>query len=1092
MAGIGFSLKRLFNKRGVFSLCRAYGYAGIICAGPMILGVLMLAGVSLTARLAGMPAHDRELMNCMLTYTLLLSLTVTSWFNMVTTRYVSDMIYEEKLDRIMPSLYGSCSIMLVIGGLLYGVFLWFSGVDFRYQILCLWFSLILIVVWMEIVYLTAIKDYKGIVLAFAVSLLLGFFFALVLVIIGWVSITSLMLCIIIAYGVLMVWYYKLLLDYFPKSDVSKYAFLRWFDKYRSLAFTGGFINIGLFAHLVIMYFGPLQVQVEGLFYGAPAHDVPALFAFFSILITTVNFVTSVEVRFYPAYRNYYSLFNDNGSIRDIEQAETEMLTILKQELTFSGHKQLISTILFVVFGSYVLEWMSLGFTDTSIGIFRFLCTGYGVYAISNSIMLILLYFEDYTGALFGTMAFALVSVAATVLQILFGRPEFFGLGFLLGGVVFYFIVWLRLEWYTKRLPYFLLCRKSLIPDTEKGLFAKLCDYLDARDRKRREKPREKWKKKRRKAGTGFTILLLLLLLTGCAKAGQETDQGLSSEEAVSEESKDQPAGTPVEKEVLEETKETLRDNPAVYDEDDETSVVTMYLTVRPGNAADNTDHTWTEINTYDTYYYEDNDLDRYNCEAILQIGDDNGPAQGEFGYGATTSNATVQIRGQTSSRREQKNYKIRIKDGLGEWRGQRTIALNKHIGDPFRFRNKMAYDLMKEIPQMMSARTQFVHLFVKDETAGGNGVFTDYGLYTQVEQINKTYLKTHGLDNRGYLYKINFFEWYQYEALKLKTDPDYDEKAFEELLEIKGNDDHTKLLQLLEEVNDYSIPIEEIVEKHFDMDNICYWMAFHILTGNYDVGSRNYYLYSPQNSEKWYFISWDNDAAFSRTYHGRTNYSEGQSWERGLTQFTHILLIDRIFRGKEYRSMLTDAVEDLRQNYLTREKINDKAQQYAAVVKPYLYQAPDDQNAPVQAGEYDVLVSSLAGEVEQNYGYYLESLEKPLPFYVGTPYEEDGHMTVLWDAAYDLDGEDITYEFILARDLNFTDVIYREENIRLPEASFDTLPPGQYFIRVQAKNESGYVQDCYDYYNHDRGKVYGCFAFRVDPDGAVIAEKNVE
>ena len=147
MAGIGFSLKRLFNKRGVFSLCRAYGYAGIICAGPMILGVLMLAGVSLTARLAGMPAHDRELMNCMLTYTLLLSLTVTSWFNMVTTRYVSDMIYEEKLDRIMPSLYGSCSIMLVIGGLLYGVFLWFSGVDFRYQILCLWFSLILIVVW---------------------------------------------------------------------------------------------------------------------------------------------------------------------------------------------------------------------------------------------------------------------------------------------------------------------------------------------------------------------------------------------------------------------------------------------------------------------------------------------------------------------------------------------------------------------------------------------------------------------------------------------------------------------------------------------------------------------------------------------------------------------------------------------------------------------------------------------------------------------------------------------------------------------------------------------------------------------------------
>ena len=87
--------------------------------------------------------------------------------------------------------------------------------------------------------------------------MLGFLCALILVVIGWVSIVSLMLCIIIAYGTLMVWYYKLLLDYFPKSEGSKYTFLRWFDRYKSLAFTGGFINIGLFAHLVIMWAGPL-------------------------------------------------------------------------------------------------------------------------------------------------------------------------------------------------------------------------------------------------------------------------------------------------------------------------------------------------------------------------------------------------------------------------------------------------------------------------------------------------------------------------------------------------------------------------------------------------------------------------------------------------------------------------------------------------------------------------------------------------------------------------------------------------------------------------------------------------------------------
>lgn len=964
---------------------------------------------------------------------------------------------------------------------MYEIFLWFSGISFLEQMLCLWFSLILIVVWTEMVYLTALKDFQGIVLAFAVSLMLGFFLALVFVVLGWGSVKSLLLCVIIAYGVMMVWYYKLLLDYFPKSEGSRYTFLRWFDRYHSLALCGGFLNLGLFAHLVIMYFGPLRVQVEGLFYGAPRHDVPALFAFFSILITTINFVTSVEVRFYPAYRNYYSLFNDRGAIRDIEQAEQEMLGILERELTFGGHKQLITTILFLVVGSLILQQVPLGFTDTSLGIYRILCVGYGLYALGNSMMLILLYFEDYTGALAGTLAFALVSVSLTIWQNLFGAVEYFGLGFLLGGLSFYLIVWVRLEWYTKRLPYFLLCRKSFLPNDERGIFTRLCDYLDERDRKKAEAPKKKWKKKY-KGPTGVVMLVLLLAISGCGFS--ETEKNWKTETVEAEKEKT-PGGTFVEKEET-SAEETLRDEKAVYEQDEETSVVTMYLTVRTGNESDHTNHTWTEINTYDTYYYSERGLDRYNCEVILQVGDDNGPTEGELGYGETTANATVQIRGQTSSRREQKNYKIRIKDGRGQWRGQRTIALNKHIGDPTRFRNKMAYDLMKEIPQMMSARTQFVHLYVKDETEGGDGVFTDYGLYTQVEQINKTYLKTHGLDNRGQLYKINFFEWQPYDEIKLKTDPDYDEKAFEEYLEIKGNDDHTKLLETIEQVNDYSIPIQEVAEEHFDMENLCYWMAFQILTGNYDVGSRNYYLYSPLNSEKWYFISWDHDSSFSRTHYRMTNYEEGQSWEQGLSQFLHIPLFKRIFQEEEYREMLSEAVEDLRANYLTAERVAHMAKQYAQVVKPYVYRQPDQKNAVFEEGQYDTLVAALAGEVEENYGYYQLSLKKPWPFFVETPMVEGDKITVQWDASYEPNGEMVTYSFVLARDEQFADVIHREEDLFLPEVSFAMLPPGQYYIKVQARNESGYVQDCFDYYSMENGgKAYGAKVFLVSEDGTI-------
>ena len=196
----------------------------------------------------------------------------------------------------------------------------------------------------------------------------------------------------------------------------------------------------------------------------------------------------------------------------------------------------------------------------------------------------------------------------------------------------------------------------------------------------------------------------------------------------------------------------LRDNTYLYKDDN--SVITMYLTVREGNASEGTDHTWEEINSYSAYYYDEEGIDRYKAEALLQVGNERGIPEGNLGYGETTPNAIVQIRGQTSSRNPQKNYKIELKPNKGSWNGQTTIALNKHMTDGLRFRNKMGFDLLSGIDELMSLRTQFVHLYVNDLTDGEDEGFEDYGLYTQVEQLNKTALRTHGLDRAGYLYKI--------------------------------------------------------------------------------------------------------------------------------------------------------------------------------------------------------------------------------------------------------------------------------------------------------------------------------------------------
>ena len=57
MAGIGFELKKLFHRRGLMAMLRAYGYAGVICAGPMLLGEQLVAGGPPRPRSARMHDH---------------------------------------------------------------------------------------------------------------------------------------------------------------------------------------------------------------------------------------------------------------------------------------------------------------------------------------------------------------------------------------------------------------------------------------------------------------------------------------------------------------------------------------------------------------------------------------------------------------------------------------------------------------------------------------------------------------------------------------------------------------------------------------------------------------------------------------------------------------------------------------------------------------------------------------------------------------------------------------------------------------------------------------------------------------------------
>lgn len=477
MAGIGFELKKLFQKKGVLNTAKAYGYASVICAGPMLLGVLLLLGIMFLCNIFKVGGFHRELLICMITYTLLASVTVTSFFSMVVTRYVADMLFEEKNTAVLPCFWGSTVIMMAVGSVIYGIFLCISGATLLQGILCFVLFNELIVVWNAMSFLTAIKDYKGIFLSFLTSVAVSIGLGALLLCLKCPPVEALLFSVSVGYGVMLIWNMILLHRYFPHTELGAFTFFKWIDAFLPLALSGLFMNIGMFSHLVIMWCSDIQVHVHGLFYGAPWHDVPALLAFMTALMTTVNFVVSVEVNFYPKYRNHYSLYNDKGTIGDILQSEKEMLDTLKTEVFYTALKQLLFSAACIALGGYILDLLPLGFNEIMRGYFRTLCVAYGLYAIGNMLMLILLYFTDYKGACVTTALFAACTVVFTVISLFFPNV-YYGFGFLLATLVFTAATALRLDYFTKRLPYYILSVQPLVAEDRSGFFARLGVYLE--------------------------------------------------------------------------------------------------------------------------------------------------------------------------------------------------------------------------------------------------------------------------------------------------------------------------------------------------------------------------------------------------------------------------------------------------------------------------------------------------------------------------------------------------------------------------------------------------------------------------------------
>lgn len=503
MAGIGFELNKLISKKNFFSKFGGYFYTTSSCLGSMILGFVLLFSIQAMAKMLGIDDEISKKFTGYITNTVFLSMIIFGFFSLVLSRYISDLIYSKKEKNILSSFWGVIALIVPISIIIFIPILIASKITVMDSILLLILLSEFVCTWTATLYVTILKHYKKITVAFLTSMIVSIVILGILYYMKILNMEIMLMVIIFSYGLVLTFLISLLEKQFENEDKYTYAFIKWFSKYPVLAFTGLFTTLGTLIHFYIMWFSQYGYQVQGFIHGSPSYDFPSIVAYFSTIITSVTFVAILEPNFYKKYAKYFKLLNTSGSYKELHIAKKEMISTLKVELRNLIIRQIVVTLLFVIVISKLLSDINVGMTQSMIEIFKVLCVGYSLQAIGNVILQLQLYFADNKGAFITSIVFFSVTALGTIATLSFD-VAYLGIGVMLGGAAMAIVGVKQLENYLENLEYNVLNKK------EKNVKSKLYILI--------EKASLRLKKMNRNKVINKMVSITTIILLVCALA----------------------------------------------------------------------------------------------------------------------------------------------------------------------------------------------------------------------------------------------------------------------------------------------------------------------------------------------------------------------------------------------------------------------------------------------------------------------------------------------------------------------------------------------------------------------------------------------
>ena len=425
MAGIGFELRKYLDDDSFTGTMKAYGFAGLISAGPWVLSILgvMLIGIVAVSQKVG--GHEVKQFTTSVTWIMGASLSLTGLLQLVFTRFIADRLFEGKDDIINPNLFGAI-LLTTLTSLIIGLILAFTlfRESFAYEALMIANFVTLSNIWIVVIFVAGLKRFKLILVAFGVGYSAVVVLSALLMSYG---LTGLLAGLLAGHAVLLFMMLAVIIPEYPVVESVQMGFLQRRQIFPALIFIGFFYNLGIWADKLIFWLYPgTSEAIIGPLRSSVIYDLPIFLAYLSIIPGMAVFLLRIETDFAEAYEGFFNAVRGNATLNEIETLGNAMVVAVREGIFQIIRIQGVTVLILYLMGPKIVEW--LGISDKFVHLYYIDLVGVAAQVLMLAVLNVAFYLDKLRDALILTATLLITNTVFTLITIKLG-PVFYGYGF---------------------------------------------------------------------------------------------------------------------------------------------------------------------------------------------------------------------------------------------------------------------------------------------------------------------------------------------------------------------------------------------------------------------------------------------------------------------------------------------------------------------------------------------------------------------------------------------------------------------------------------------------------------------------------------